>query len=234
MISPSRSAAPMRLLGGALRGKEVARLEFYPVDHVAEEPPVIEVGLDLDEVVGQAEDAALADMRFEVQALEMRTRVEAARKESRTEAREEWEDELDARVAEERGRVVRVCEEFVRERSRYFADVEAEVVRLALAIAARVLHREAKMDPLLLTGVVRVALEKVKEESATVLRVPVAEAEVWRGLALSPTMDVVGDECMNTGDCVLETSVGKVELGVSAQLEEIEKGFFDLLQQRPS
>ena len=39
---------------------------------------------------------------------------------------------------------------------------------------------------------------------------------------------------MKAGECVLETSVGKVELGVSAQLEEIEKGFFDLLQQRPS
>ena len=35
---------------------------------------------------------------------------------------------------------------------RYFAGVEAEVVKLALAIAARVLHREAKLDPLLLTG----------------------------------------------------------------------------------
>ncbi len=108
-------------------------------------------------------------------------------------------------------------------------DVEAEVVRLALAIAARVLHREAKMDPLLLAGVVRVALEKVAEDSATILRVPVDEVEMWRGVASS----VVGDERMKAGECVLETSVGRVELGVSAQLEEIEKGFFDLLQQRP-
>jgi len=28
--------------------------------------------------------------------------------------------------------------------------------------------------------------------------------------------------------------VGKVELGVSAQLSEIERGFFDLLQKRPA
>ena len=38
-----------------------------------------------------------------------------------------------------------------------------------MLIAARVLHRESTMDPLLLTGVVRVALEKVAEGSATVL-----------------------------------------------------------------
>ena len=37
----------------------------------------------------------------------------------------------------------------------------------------------------------------------------------------------------SAGECVLETRVGTVELGVKAQLEEIEKGFFDLLQQRP-
>ena len=72
------------------------------------------------------------------------------------------------------------CEQFGRERARYFAGVEAEVVKLALAIAARVLHREAKLDPLLLAGAVRVALEKVAEDSAMVLRVPVEEVEMWR------------------------------------------------------
>jgi flagellar assembly protein FliH len=39
---------------------------------------------------------------------------------------------------------------------------------------------------------------------------------------------------MRTGECVLETNIGRVELGVSAQLAEIEKGFFDLLQMRPA
>ena len=227
MISPSRSMAPTRLLGGALRGREVARLEFYPADWVVEESVVGDAGFDVMEV---PEDVASEDVRLEEQALVMQMRMEAARRESRAEAREEWREELEERVAEERARIARVCEEFARERSKYFADVEAEVVRLALAIAARVLHREVKMDPLLLMGVVRVALEKVAEDSATVLRVPVAEVEMWRGVAPS----VVGDERMKADECVLETSVGKVELGVSAQLEEIEKGFFDLLQQRPA
>ena len=227
MISPSRNAAPARLLGGTLR-KDVARLEFYPVDHAPEETVVGVPGLVGDEVVEEA--VASVEMRIEEQAIEMQAQMEAARRQSRAEAREEWEEELDGRVADERARVARVCEEFARERSKYFSDVEAEVVRLALAIAARVLHREATLDPLLLAGAVRVALEKVKEESATVLRVPADEVEMWRGAA----PNVVGGEGMKAGECVLETSVGKVELGLTAQLEEIEKGFFDLLQQRPA
>jgi flagellar assembly protein FliH len=47
-------------------------------------------------------------------------------------------------------------------------------------------------------------------------------------------LKLVGDERLGVGECVLETNVGRVELGVSAQLEEIERGFFDLLQQRPA
>jgi flagellar assembly protein FliH len=231
MISPSRNAETTRLLGGALRGREVARLEFYPVDRVVEGPVIGEADSSVIEVIAEPmAERVIAEMRLEAEALEIEARIEAARKESREKAREEWEDELEKRVVEERSRVDRVCEEFAQEREKYFADVEAEVVKLALAIAARVLHREVKIDPLLLAGVVRVAVGKVEEGSTTVLRVPVDEVEMWRGVASS----VEGDVRMKPGECVLETSVGKVELGVSAQLEEIERGFFDLLQQRPS
>jgi len=78
----------------------------------------------------------------------------------------------------------------------------------------------------------------VAEDSTTVLRVPAAEVELWRGVfsaqAFESSVHVVGDERLGVGECVLDTNVGKVELGVSAQLSEIERGFFDLLQQRPA
>ncbi len=237
MISHSESTvvnrAPVRLLGGALRdGGGVSRLEFHPVERMWTEPVVAaETGSEVAEVeTYMMDEAAAVDVRLEVEA-----QMEAARREARAEAREEWEEELEERVAVERTRMLRACEAFGRERARYFAGVEAEVVKLALAIAARVLQREAKLDPLLLAGVVRVALDKVAEDSATVLRVPAAAVEMWRVLFGSEAgVTLMGDERMEVGECVLETSVGRVELGVSAQLEEIEKGFFDLLQQRPA
>jgi len=112
------------------------------------------------------------------------------------------------------------------------------VVGLALAIAARVLHREAKIDPLLLTGTVRVALEKLSDSSSVVLRTPVEDAEMWRevlarGNAWPVQPEVVADARLKSGECLLNTELGTVELGVQAQLEEIEKGFFDLIRQRP-
>jgi flagellar assembly protein FliH len=243
MISPSETAGakatdrgagvgmPVRLLGGGRR--EVSRLEFFPLG----QPEVVaKVEVDGAAVLLREEVAAL-DGRLHSQAEQMSADMEMARNEARTEARLEWAQELEDRVVGERRAVLKTCEEFVRERARYFAGVEAEVVNLALAIAARVLHREAKLDPLLLTGVVRVALEKVAEDSATVLRVPVDAVEMWREVFVaSPesSLQVMGDERLTAGECVLETNVGRVELGVSAQLEEIERGFFDLIQQRPA
>jgi flagellar biosynthesis/type III secretory pathway protein FliH len=45
-----------------------------------------------------------------------------------------------------------ISDNFSRERDRFLLRVEHEVVELALAVSARILRREAQMDPLLLTG----------------------------------------------------------------------------------
>jgi len=245
MISPSENAGmgagsrtalrlPERLMKPG--SKSVSRLEFYPVDRPS---PVAEILAD-----GQVDDADIVLKETEAQseevqsqAEEMLVRIERARSEAAVEARVLWEAELEERIAKERSQLQKFGDDFLQERMRYFAGVEGEVVRLALAIAARVLHREVKLDPLLLAGVVRVALEKVAKDSAVVLSVPVDELEMWQGVFVAnreSAVRVVGDERLGVGECVLETNVGRVELGVSAQLEEIERGFFDLIQQRPA
>ena len=44
-------------------------------------------------------------------------------------------------------------------------------MQLALAIARKILHREAQVDPLLLAGMVRVALEKIESHTKVSVRV---------------------------------------------------------------
>ena len=46
--------------------------------------------------------------------------------------------------------------------------------------------------------------------------------------------EIAGDPALGLGDCVLEAQVGTVDLGVRAQLAEIERGFFDLIDRRPA
>jgi len=126
----------------------------------------------------------------------------------------------------------KLIEQFAQERDQYLRNVEKEVVKLALAVSARILRREAQMDPLLLTGAVRVALGQLSGSTEARVRVPVAELDLWRdALALLPNLtmkpQVIADDAMLLGDCVIETALGTVDLGIRSQLGEIERGFFD-------
>ncbi len=121
---------------------------------------------------------------------------------------------------------------FAGERDRYLQAVEYEVVKLALAVSSRILRREAQMDPLLLTGAVRVALGQLAASTSVRLRVPPAELELWtEAIAHLPNLpvkpQVLAGDGMRLGDCSVETELGSVDLGVRAQLSEIERGFFD-------
>lgn len=152
------------------------------------------------------------------------------------EGRAAAESELaEQRISAEQERVRQVAtfvEGFHGERERYLQDVEHEVVELALSIAARILRREAQMDPLLLTGAVRVALGQLSDSTEVKLRVPESDLLLWQeaiahlpNLAVRP--EVVAGQEMRLGECVLEARQGSVDLGVRAQLGEIERGFFD-------
>jgi flagellar assembly protein FliH len=220
------------------RGRRaISRLEFYSAQSITAETAIPEERVTSNAMVQMKGEMAALNARLREQDQEISALVASARKEGKAEARVEWEHELEQMMGKEISRVSAINEEFQRERRVYFAGVEGEVVKLALAIAARVLHREATMDPLLLTGAVRVAMEKIADDSAVKMRVSVGELELWQGVLAAtrhPGLQIVGDERLQDGSCVLETSVGRVELGVSAQLKEIERGFFDLLQQRPA
>ena len=87
-------------------------------------------------------------------------------------------------AAEERRmqQAAELMESLAEERDQYLHAVEHEVVKLALAVAARILRREAQMDPLLLTGAVRVALGQLSAiDPGAVARAPGRAGLVERG-----------------------------------------------------
>ncbi len=183
--------------------------------------------------------AAEARLRPEFErrlAEEARRSFEAGRERGVQEGRQaEREAQAASQAATERERARQAAdllESFAQERERYLQAVEQEVVKLALAVAARILRREAQMDPLLLTGAVRVALGQLSASTQVRLRVPAAELELWtEAIALLPNLAakpiVTAGEGMRLGDCGIETELGSVDLGIRAQLGEIERGFFD-------
>lgn len=125
---------------------------------------------------------------------------------------------------------------FREEQKRYFKEAESGVVRLALGIAARVLHRESQLDSLLLRGAVRVALEDAQQGTGCVLEVNKSNVSKWRQWLSSEmessSVEVVGREDVDSGHCRVMIGASTADLSVHAQLAEIERGFFDLLQSR--
>ncbi len=183
--------------------------------------------------IGTAERDAHFEQRL---AEETRRAFEAGRARGIDEGRRVEREALSASAAAEaeqrRRQMAGLVEGFAQASDRYLQAVEPEVVRLALAVAARILRREAQMDPLLLTGAVRVALGQLASASEVRLHVPSREAELWREtiahlpkLAVKPL--VVAEEKMRMGECRIESKVGSVDVGIRAQLGEIERGFFD-------
>lgn len=163
---------------------------------------------------------------------EKRKAFEEGREQGRLAEREAQTAALTSAEEKRMRQAGQLAENFARERDRYLHTVEQEVVKLSLAVAARILRREAQMDPLLLTGAVRVALGQLAQSTEVVLRVPAAELELWvEAIALLPNLAVkpavLAGEGMKTGDCVMETKIGTVDLGIRSQLGEIERGFFD-------
>jgi flagellar assembly protein FliH len=129
-------------------------------------------------------------------------------------------------------------EKFKSEREAYFSRIEPEVVQLALAIARKILHREAQMDPLLLAGMVRVALEKIDAGTRVRLWAHPTDIHNWNEHfaqpgSFQPSPELIGDPALRRGECSLEMEVGSTQISLETQLKEIEQGFFDLLDQRP-
>ena len=84
--------------------------------------------------------------------------------------------EYEARSAGEAEKIRQAIELFQVERKEYFSRVESDVVQLALAISAKILHREAQVDPMLVAALVRVAIDKLHDGSSVSVRVSPAEA----------------------------------------------------------
>jgi len=157
-----------------------------------------------------------------------------ARAEGKREGEQQARAMFEEGLEQQRSLVTTVLTGFEQERSEYYSKVEMELVHFALAIAAKILHREAQIDRMVVAGLVKVMLEKLQQGTKVKARVRPEEASSWRHYFQdNENLEIVEDAALAPKDCKLETELGTAEMGLDAQLKEIEKGFFDLLAQRP-
>lgn len=126
--------------------------------------------------------------------------------------------------------------QFSAQRIAYFRQAEAEVVQLTLGIARKILQREASLDPALLRGLVRVALERAGMDTPATVRVSKDTLPAWQnGLRQEhiPQVEIVADPHLGPGECILACGASTATFNVETQLKEIEQSFYDLMAARP-
>jgi flagellar assembly protein FliH len=137
--------------------------------------------------------------------------------------------EMDAAVQ----RMAQSVRELAQMRPRLRRDAEADVVRLSLAIARRILRREMSVDPSAMQALAQVALQKLgRQEISRVYVHPDQAATIRAALETAGVRaEVIPESTRESGALVFETNQGLLDASVNAQLEEIERGLTDRVNQ---
>ncbi len=114
-------------------------------------------------------------------------------------------------------------------RESFLETLEPEVLSLAIRIATQVLRREIRSDPELVRSTVRAALEHLADRESMTIRVNSRDLEVLRehnvtlldGVEGAEHLEVLADESIESGGCVVESESVHVDATVESQLQRI-------------
>jgi flagellar assembly protein FliH len=126
--------------------------------------------------------------------------------------------------------------EFTGLRRRVRSEGEEDVVRLAVAVSRKILHREITVDSESLLGLVKAAMQRVDARELHRVRmhpddIPMLERSL-EAVGMPARLEVLADPSLERGGLVLETARGNLDASVETQLGEIERGFIYLVKRR--
>ncbi|MGC2657681.1 MAG: FliH/SctL family protein [Bryobacteraceae bacterium] len=115
------------------------------------------------------------------------------------------------------------------------AHAEEDLVRLAIAISRRILHREVTVDVDAIVGLVKAAFQRLDQREVHQVRTDPDSLntvkEVLRQLGAPAALKVSADASLRRGSLVIETSRGTLDASIDTQLQEIQRGFIDVVNE---
>jgi flagellar assembly protein FliH len=115
-----------------------------------------------------------------------------------------------------------------------YAQAERDVVKLALEVAKKVVHREVQIDREIIQTLVRVALSHVAVKSAVTIHLHPADysfmleqrAALMRPGESEREMVLLADKSIERGGCLIETECGDIDGRIEEEFREVERTFF--------
>jgi flagellar assembly protein FliH len=132
------------------------------------------------------------------------------------------------------GRLNALFDSITKDASRFAGDLEREAYRFAVAVAERIVKREITLDESVVMRQMREAIRRIVGVEIITVRVHPEDEVLVRShrSAMLSSSDSVreilieGDESIERGGCILESSTGNVDARIGSQLRQIETALF--------
>jgi flagellar assembly protein FliH len=130
--------------------------------------------------------------------------------------------------------LMKIADNFEKEKKLLLNQARQDMVRLAFAIAAKVIRRETSLSPDIAVRNVESAVELTANKTDITIRLSPADIasvqeflpQLHRRFSDMKSVKVVADEAVSRGGCLLTTTSGSVDADIKTQMEEIEKALF--------
>lgn len=176
-------------------------------------------------------DVSALESRIRMLEAELASRATAARQQALAEAAAAERQRFDAQLEPALASFRALAAELAGARRRMRAEAEHDIVRLAIAIAARILHREISVDPEALLGLVKAAFDRLNAREVSRLRLAPADRDLVErhraALGFPPRLEVAADPSLRPNSAIFETARGSLDASLDTQLGEISRGFAD-------
>lgn len=125
-----------------------------------------------------------------------------------------------------------------REREEIIDKCEKDVLELAIAVAARVVHTEVTINSEIVLAVVKDAIQKAKDQEHVLIRVNPADFETVAAekqslqaiLQRETGMEIRGDIGVEIGGCVIDTDYGAIDARIDTQLGSIKSALLGVVK----
>ena len=118
-------------------------------------------------------------------------------------------------------------------RATLYTQVEREVVKLAVEVAKKIVHREIQLDQEIIQTLVRVALTHVAEKSAVTVHLSpldynyLLEQRAELSQTVGRDISLLADKSIERGGCLIQTECGDIDARIEEKFREVEHAFFE-------
>ncbi len=170
---------------------------------------------------------------LQARVVDLETNMQRRVAEARSEGEAAVRAQAQAQVQPLLGQLAKSIQDIAELRAKLRHEAETDLIKLSLAIAKKVLHREVSVDSEALSGIVRVAMEKIRLQDVLCVRInpqhhAVIQQMIGR-LSHGSKVELIADARQPVGGVVIETTRGEFDASLDTQLAEIERGLVDRL-----